>query len=127
MPASQERPMTTRLKVKLQAQAADDRSKGEVFRCTQPFCNRLSMKSAGSGFGMFLCEYHTERLGRHGHPEVPSIPGPMLRPYVEASRRWIAAEQALGNVRVKSALFAIWSLMQTGLLPVSWTPRLGVS
>jgi hypothetical protein len=119
----------TRLKAQLQAQAADDRSQGEVFRCPQPMCPNLSMRSAGTGLGMFLCERHQERLQRHGHPEVPSIPGPMLRPYVETSRRWIKAEAALGNVRVKSALFALWSLMETaGRAPPAmdiahWSPE----
>lgn len=104
---------TPRLKAQLQAQAADDRSQGEVFRCPQPMCPNLSMRSAGTGLGMFLCERHQERLQRHGHAEVPSIPGPMLRPYVETSRRWIKAEQALGNVRVQHSLFAIKALMTT--------------
>jgi hypothetical protein len=103
----------TRLKGKLEAQAADDRQQGETFRCPIPFCGRLSMRSSGTGFGMALCEYHQTRLARNGHAEVPSIPGPMLRPYVETSRRWIKAEAAHGNVRVKSGLFAIWSLMET--------------
>jgi hypothetical protein len=103
----------TRLKVKLEAQVSEDKSQGEAFQCPIPFCGRLSMRSAGSGFGMLLCEHHQTRLARHGHAEVPSIPGPMLRPYVETSRRWMKTEQVLGNVRVKSALFAIWSLMET--------------
>jgi hypothetical protein len=103
----------TRLKVKLQAQAADDRSQGEVHRCCQPLCPNLSMRSAGTGFSLELCERHTEHLSRHGHASIGSIPGPMLRPYVDTARRWITSEQALGNVRVQGARTAIWGLLQT--------------
>lgn len=106
-------PSNTKLKVKLQAQAANDRAQGEVHRCCQSFCPNLSMRSAGTGFSLELCERHTERLARHGHPSIGSIPGPMLRPYVDTARRWIASEQALGNVRVQAARTAIWGLMQT--------------
>jgi hypothetical protein len=102
-----------RLKDNLRDQATEDRQQGEVFRCTQPFCSRAAQRTAGTGFSLVLCEQHIERLQRHGHPIIPSIPGPMLRPYVETSRRWIQGEAALGNIRVKNALFAILSLMET--------------
>jgi hypothetical protein len=73
----------------------------------------LSMRSAGSGFGMFLCEYHQARLAKHGHAEVPNVLGPTLKPYRETAQRWINAELAQGNVRIQGARTAIWGIMQT--------------
>lgn len=65
-----------RLKDNLAAQAAKDRSQGERFPCSIPFCSRRSMRSEGTGFGMFYCVYHQARLAKHGHPEIPTIKGP---------------------------------------------------
>lgn len=103
----------TRLKAQLAAQAADDRQQGETFRCSIPFCARPSMRSAGTGFGMFLCEYHQARLAKHGHAEAPNVLGPTLRPYRDTAQRWIKAELSTGNVRVQGARTAIWAIMQT--------------
>lgn len=118
-----------RLKDNLKAKVAEDHSKGETFRCTRPFCGRPSMRGEGTGFGFYLCRYHTARLAKHGHPEIPTIKGPDLRPYVETAKRYIKAELAAGNVRVQLALAAIWGIMQTsGAVPNAmdikqWSPK----
>jgi hypothetical protein len=103
----------TRLKAKLEALAEGDRSAGDILRCSQPFCSNLSMHSAGEGFSLTLCKYHTERLATHGDATVPSISGPLLRQYVDTARRWIKAELKTGNIRVSSALTAIEGLLST--------------
>jgi hypothetical protein len=103
----------SRLKVKLAAQVAEDHREGDVFRCSIVFCPRLSMRSAGVGFGMFLCAYHQARLAKYGHPEAPNVVSPALRPYRDTAQRVIKAELAAGNVRVQGAQAAIWAIMQT--------------
>ena len=84
------------LREKLKAQAAEVSGAGDALRrCARPFCGRLSMVAAGVGFDMNLCEYHREKVARHGHPEVPSIQGTELRPYLVTAKSRIKAELSL--------------------------------
>ena len=108
------------LREKLKAQAAEVSGAGDALRrCARPFCGRLSMVAAGVGFDMNLCEYHREKVARHGHPEVPSIKGTELRPYVETAKSHIKAELASGNIRVQYALTGIKPLCYGGQSPPS--------
>lgn len=104
-----------RLKDKLKAQALADRQAGEIFRCPIPFCGRLSMRSAGAGFGLLNCKYHQARLERYGHPVIPSLTGAEIRPYVESAKRWLHSQKASagGNLRLQHALQAVAALMST--------------
>jgi hypothetical protein len=100
-----------RLKDKLKAQAAADRQQGEpLIRCSQPFCNRSTLTSAGTGFSRELCELHCERAQRHGDPTIPSIPGPILWPYTETALSFI---KATGDARVVVSLIGIEGLLSS--------------
>lgn len=71
------------------------------------------MKSAGSGFAEYLCEYHIARRARHGHAEVPTIKGPDLKPYAEAAAMWIKSRLAQGDFRIRLSLNAVFAHLQT--------------
>lgn len=96
---------------KLKQEAAAQQQQQQ--RCAIPFCPRLTMRSAGVGFDAYHCEYHRARLARHGHFEHPTLRAADLRPYVETAKRWLKAELASGNIRVRYALTAISGLMDT--------------
>ena len=74
-------PSNTKLKVKLAPKPPRTAPKGKCITVANPSA-KLVHAVSGTGFSLELCERHTERLARHGHPSIPSIPGPMLRPYV---------------------------------------------
>ena len=64
-------PSNTKLKVKLQAQAADDRAARGSASLLPILLSKPVHALAGTGFSLELCERHTERLARHGHPSIP--------------------------------------------------------
>lgn len=85
--------------------------------CHVPGCGALSQRSSRSGLSVLYCKRHIEFHRRHGSYWHRSITAVELRPYRNAAKKWLKAQQ--GDGRLQLVLQGLQTLLNAAGSPIS--------